>query len=130
MNNKTVLDKIILIVETLNELDSYHDMLPTQLSEIDKKLSDLYHYIESNQSINAKVSYRLIKELKSVLDERRFIKTELSILSTFIANKDRLNLPNNRQMLMKNVYKTQKDITQDYKYRVYAEEDLKEKLEK
>ena len=43
-----VLDKIKQVVELLDELDDYLDLLPGLQSESDQRISDIYHYIETN----------------------------------------------------------------------------------
>lgn len=123
-----ILNKIKQVVKILDEIEDYYNSLPDRQSELDKKISDLYHYIET-QKMTSKSSYRMIKELKSVLDERRILKQEHSILNVFDNNKARLNLKTNRAMLLADVNKENKLQNSTYKYRVYTEEELKNKME-
>lgn len=121
-----VLDKIKQVVELLDELDDYLDLLPGLQSESDQRISDIYHYIETH-SLNYKNSYRLSKELKEVLLKRRDYKNDFALLKKFSDEKGRLNLKNNRQILLADLYKAQKNLT--YHYRVYNEEDFEKKME-
>jgi hypothetical protein len=121
-----VLDKIKQVVELLDELDDYLDLLPGLQSESDQRISDIYHYIETN-SLNYKNSYRLTKELKEVLLKRRDYKNDFAILKKFNDEKGRLNLKANRQILISDLYKAQKNLV--YHYRVYDEQEFKDRME-
>lgn len=124
-----VIEKIDECVAILDELDEYFKSIPEKQSENDMAISDLYHYIENNQ-ISTKGSYRLVKELKEHLSTRRILKEDQEILRTFVNHKSKLNLPENRQLLLGEVNKTKNRLGLPYGYRVYeSEESLKERIE-
>lgn len=112
----------------LNKVDEYNESLPLLISNNDLAISDLYHYIENN-TMNTKSSYRIVKELKEKLKERRKLKNEQDILRTFYNQKQRLLETNNRNMILANLGKEEKKLQTSYKNRIYNEEELKQKLE-
>ena len=120
-----VIKEAILI---LNKVDEYNESLPLLISNNDLAISDLYHYIENN-TMNAKSSYRVVKELKDKLKERRKLKNEQDILRTFYNQKQRLLETNNRNMILANLGKEEKKLQALYKNRIYDEKELKQKLE-
>lgn len=124
-----VIEKITKTCDLLDEIDEYFSSIPSKQSEIDMAISDIYHYIENNQ-ISTKGSYRLIKELKGHLLVRRTLKENQEILRTFVNHKSKLNLPENRKMLLGEVNKTKNRLAAPYNYRIYnSEESLKERIE-
>lgn len=123
-----VLSKIKDVIELLDELEDYDNDLPNKQSNVDQSISDIYHYIENNR-ITSKNSYRLCKELKSLLLERREFKQERSLLDTFDNEKTRLNLKTNRSMLLADLHKAQKNLDTEYKFRVYDKDEFIEKME-
>jgi virulence-associated protein VapD len=56
--------------------------LTEKLSQVDKAISDIHHYIE-RQKFNAAQGYKILIKEKSVLEERRRIKTELKKINIF-----------------------------------------------
>lgn len=122
-----VLKTIDETIALLNSLDNYKDSLNESLSLKDQSLSDLYHYIEFNK-LDSKGSYRMIKELKSVLTDRRKIKDDMSILHSFEEQKDRLIKKENRQLISSSIHK-QDRMLKKYNYNIYSEEELKELME-
>lgn len=124
-----VIEKINECIKILDELDEYFASIPSKCSDNDLAISDLYHYIESNQ-VSSKGCYRIIKELKEHLIVRRQLKEEQELLRTFVNHKNKLNLTENRKMLLSEVNKTKNRLTTPYNYRVYeSEESLKERIE-
>jgi len=67
-----------------NELKVLANEKQIARGNIDKKLSSVYHKIEGTETPNASESHKLIKELKSVLSERRCIKRDDSLLRSFV----------------------------------------------
>lgn len=120
--------KLIDVVATLNELDNYLEEIPEKQSKIDLAISDLYHYIENN-TLNSKSSYRVVKELKTILQERRKLKQEQDLLRTYNIHRNKLTQIDNRGLLLSEVNKTEKIVNLPYKNRIYDEEELKTKLE-
>ena len=112
----------------LNKVDEYNESLPLLISNNDLAISDLYHYIENNM-MNTKSSYRIVKELKEKLKERRKLKNEQDILRTFYNQKQRLLETNNRNMILANLGKEEKKLQALYKNRIYDKKELKQKKE-
>ena len=117
------------ITNTLNELDTYYDGLANELSVIDLKIQDLLHYIENN-NISILWSYKYIVELKTLRMERRRIKRDMFILSKYNEHKNKIISSGNRQFLMSEVYKAEKQLDTPYKNRQYKDEEIEEILKK
>lgn len=117
------------ITNTLNELDTYYDGLANELSVIDLKIQDLLHYIENN-NISILWSYKYIVELKKLRMERRRIKRDMFILSKYNEHKNKIISSGNRQFLMSEVYKAEKQLDTPYKNRQYKDEEIEEILKK
>ena len=117
------------ITNTLNELDTYYDGLANELSVIDLKIQDLLHYIENN-NISILWSYKYIVELKKLRMERRRIKRDMFVLSKYNEHKNKIISSCNRQFLMNEVYKAEKQLDTPYKNRQYKDEEIEEILKK
>lgn len=122
-----VLEKLTDSIKILNEVDEYKDSLVDRLSEQDKKLSDLLHYIENNKLSTAQC-YRIVKEIKKQREIRRKIKNDMNILSTYDKHINKLLNTNNRSMLLAELYKVDKRLQAEYKNRLYTEEEINEIL--
>lgn len=120
--------KVKEVVESLDELDKYIDNLSDICSKNDQSISDLYHYIENNK-LDSKASYRMIKELKSRLIDRRKIKQEQELAHTLRTYQQRIVGSENRKLLLGEIGKTEKRLNTQYRYRVYNEDELREKME-
>lgn len=123
------LEKIKTIISLLDELDKDYAEFPDKQSEIDSKISDIYHYIESS-TLTSKNSYRVTKELKECLIQRRELKKKHSVLQVFENSKNKLLLDKNRQMLLADVFKEEKNYSKKYIYRIYDEEEFIKQMEK
>jgi len=123
-----MIEEIEKAIALLDNIDVYINELPELKSSNDLAISDLYHYIKNN-TMNSKSCYRIVKELKEKLIERRKIKNEEEILRTYANQKNKLSGIDNRKMILAEIHKTQKRLNQPYKNRIYNEEELKEKLE-
>lgn len=123
-----VIEKIREAIILLNNIDEYNETLPSLMSNNDLAISDLYHYIENN-TMNSKSSYRIVKELKEKLKERRRLKSEQDIIRVFNNHKQKLIEINNRKMILVDLGKEQKKLQSPYKNRIYTEEELKQKME-
>lgn len=66
------------IFEQLNELQEYYDELRHAQSNADQKISDIHHFIEISDNLNAADGYNMYKMLRNVLRERREIKDQLA----------------------------------------------------
>lgn len=129
-NCMNVKDKILELKKVLDDLDTFDEQISSNLQMYDWRISDLYHYLE-DMHINSKNSYRFCKELKSVLNERRVYKNNLSVYSDFKKKRDRMfNGKGNRDILVNEVCKYDKVLKNStYSSRVYNQEELKEKME-
>lgn len=123
-----MVEEIKEAITLLNKIDEYNETLPSLMSNNDLAISDLYHYIENN-TLNSKSSYRMIKELKERLKERRRLKDEQSIMRVYNNQKSKLVEINNRKMILVDLNKEKKKLQTPYKNRIYEEEELKQKLE-
>ena len=118
-----IVEEVKEIISKLNAIDSYNSSLPQQLSIIDKKQQDILHLIES-QKISAFEAYRIIKELRQVRFERRKIKNDMELLRVYDENKNKLSSNENRQFLLHEVCKKEKNLNTEYKYQEYTKEEL------
>lgn len=55
------------------------EVLSVQMSDVDKELSDVYHYIELS-NLNAAQGYKAYKDLQQVLKRRRAIKNDMALV--------------------------------------------------
>lgn len=122
-----VLEELKSAINTLNKVDEYKDSLVDKLSEQDKRLSDLEHYIEENK-LSTNQCYRMIKEIKKQREIRRKIKNDYTILTNYENNINKLINHDNRRMLLEKVYKVNKSLETKYKNRIYTEEEINEIL--
>ena len=118
-----IVEEVKEIISKLNAIDSYNSSLSQQLSIIDKKQQDILHLIES-QKISAFEAYRIIKELRQVRFERRKIKNDMELLRVYDENKNKLSSNENRQFLLHEVCKKEKNLNTEYKYQQYTKEEL------
>ena len=87
-----------IISETCRQLDDICKTCSNSLSDIDKEINDIYHYIEFS-NLDAYRGWKAYKMLKDKLNERRRIKNNLSSatrLSQTIKAK-RLKINNEQQ---------------------------------
>jgi len=71
--------KIEDVLGFIREVDDRTDQLILERSHIDKKLTDLQHYIEFN-NLDAYRGYLAYKKMNGVLQERRKVKDELYVM--------------------------------------------------
>ena len=112
-------------IKSLNAIDEYKDSLTDKLSEQDKKLSDLYHYIEDNK-LSTSQCYRMIKEIKIQRNIRRKIKCDMALFATYDNHINKMLKTDNRNMLLAELNKANNRIHAEYKNRIYTDEELKE----
>lgn len=123
-----VLKTIAEIVDKLNELDNYDNGLSQLLSECDEKEQDLLHYIENNK-INMLWCYKYVRELKNIREKRRNIKNDMERITKFKEHKTKLvSTIDNRQLMLAELNKREKQLNCPYKNRRYAEEELQKIL--
>lgn len=123
-----VLKTIAEIVDKLNELDNYDNDLSQLLSECDEREQDLLHYIENNK-INMLWCYKYVRELKNIREKRRNIKNDMERITKFKEHKTKLvSTIDNRQLMLAELNKREKQLNCPYKNRRYAEEELQKIL--
>ncbi len=118
-----IVEELTSAIKILDQLDEYKESLPNQLSEVDSRLSDLYHLIECN-NLNAPQCCRVIKEIKKQRKNRRKIKNDISIISAYSNNSNRLNNIDNRKFVLSDVHKAEKKLGKNYTNKVYSDEEL------
>ena len=123
-----VIEKITQVVELLNEIDKYDSGLAQLLSECDERELDLLHFIENNK-INMLWCYRYVKELKTNREKRRNIKNNMERINKFREHKAKLiSTIENRQIMLAEINKREKQLNCPYKNRRYTEEELQKIL--
>lgn len=121
---KTVTD----ICKKLDDLDDYIDSLPNLHSEMDMRMSDLYHPIES-EALTVVQAKRFTDEIQSVCNNRRLIKNDTAIAKVFRDNEGKLLQKTNRQLLLSRLCTLEKNKEKtDYSYRVYTEDEINKLL--
>lgn len=121
---KTVTD----ICKKLDDLDDYIDSLPNLHSEMDMRMSDLYHPIE-NEALTVTQAKRFTDEIQSVCNNRRLIKNDTAIAKVFRDNEGKLLQKGNRQLLLSRLCTLEKNKEKtDYSYRVYTEDEINKLL--
>jgi len=118
-----IIEKLEQISEQLDELQDYLDSLTTRMSVADSKVSDIQHFIE-NTPITAFEGYRLIKEFKEVLYERRKIKKDLEFNRIFSQQQSKMLSKENRKFLIVELKKSNKKMDTKYNNRIYGEDEL------
>lgn len=73
------------ITNLLDEALTEQKRLTNELSLLDKKLSDIYHDLESAK-FNAVQGYKIAKYIQELVIQRRLIKHELYPLDSFISS--------------------------------------------
>ena len=118
-----VIEKITQTINLLNEIDEYNSTLTDKLSKLDSKEQDLLHYIENNK-IHIFWCYRMIKEIKNIRIERRKVKNDMELLFRFNEIKTKIISKENRQFILAEIHKKEKQLQTVYKNRQYTEEEL------
>lgn len=118
-----IIERLEKISEELDELQDYLDSLTTRMSVADSKISDIQHFIENNP-ITAFEGYRLIKEFKEVLYERRKIKKDLEFNRIFNQQQAKILTKENRKFLIVELKKANKKMDSKYNNRIYSEDEL------
>lgn len=118
-----IVEEIKEIINKLNKIDDYNATLSQRLNILDEKTQDILHYIENNK-ISAFACYRIIKELRTLRQERRKVKQDIELSRTYDEHKNKLSSKNNRQFLIQELSVKNKHLQTQYKNRQYTEEDL------
>lgn len=123
-----IVKQVQKVCDLLDELDEYLDSLPELHSEMDLRMSDLYHPIEF-EKLTSTQAKRFTDEIKSVCNNRRIIKDDIAYSKVFRDNINKLLQKDNRQMLLTKLYtlaKQKEDV--QYTYRVYSDEEINKLL--
>lgn len=124
----SILEKIKQIVRLLHENEESIEILKNKLSDSDKKIDYWLHYIEL-ENVPVTQSYKIIKELKRLRQERRNCKNELSLMKVFKDNEQKLCNDQNRDILLNVVCKTnRKQEEAVYSYDAYSQEEINQIL--
>lgn len=124
----SILEKIKQIVRLLHENEESIEILKSKLSDSDKKIDYWLHYIEL-ENVPVTQSYKIIKEIKRLRQERRTCKNELSLMRTFKDNEQKLCNDQNRDILLNVVCKTnRKQEEAIYSYDAYSQEEINQIL--
>lgn len=118
-----IIEELKDVTAKLDKLDEYFNSMSELESNIDMKLSDLYHYIENN-TLKTNECYRIVREIKKQRQIRRILKNDYALLSTYKNNHQRLNNEKNRKLFLAEMHKTQKSLNTKYKNRVLTDEDF------
>lgn len=119
-----VKEKILEVIDILDQLEEYDSTLADKLSMSDSKIADLYHIIEMNK-LKTNECYRIVQELRKVLCERRQIKDDISLLAIYKSQKEKLQNDKNRLFFKQSIYKKYKEISEPtYNTRVYTDEEI------
>lgn len=123
-----ILEKIKQIVRLLHENEESIEVLKNKLSDSDRKIDYWLHYIEL-ENVPVTQSYKIIKEIKKLRQERRICKNELSLMRTFKDNEQKLCNDQNRDILLSVVCKTnRKQEEAVYSYDAYNQEEINQIL--
>ena len=123
-----ILEKIKQIVRLLHENEESIEILKNKLSDSDRKIDYLLHYIEL-ETVPITQSYKIIKEIKRLRQERRSCKNELSLMKVFKDNEQKLCNDQNRDILLNVVCKTnRKQEEAVYSYDAYSQEEINQIL--
>ena len=84
------LELIEQLKQSIQEIADHKTLLNNQLSTVDKKVSDILHYIELSENLNSVQGYNAYKLLREVTRERREIKNkidEMNYLNQYMVQK-------------------------------------------
>lgn len=126
MRDKLIIDKITNAISILDEIDNMIKTQSEELQKVDYKLSDLYHLIENND-LSDEASINVVREIHLLRKERRSLNNEHDLEVVYQNQKQKMIGNDSRQFLVTELNKTNKRLNNEYKNRVYTEEEI-EKL--
>lgn len=126
MRDKLIIDKITNAISILDEIDNMIKTQSEELQKVDYKLSDLYHLIENNE-LSDEASINVVREIHLLRKERRSLNNEHDLEVVYQNQKQKMIGNDSRQFLVTELNKTNKRLNNEYKNRVYTEEEI-EKL--
>lgn len=115
------------VITILDRIDEYSNDLVNRLSELDSKEQDILHYIENNK-ISVIWCYNIIRKIKEIRIERRKVKNDRELLSKYHDIKTKLTSKDNRQFILTELCKKEKQLQTTYKNRQFSDEDIKDIL--
>lgn len=118
-----ILTKIKETVEKLDEIDEYFDKIPELQSNIDSLISDYRHLVRDNV-LSERASIVLVKKLHEAELLRKQINEHKDLANVYEKGKGKLITKDNRQFLLSDLYKKNKEWQYEYKFRVLKEEDI------
>lgn len=118
-----ILTKIKETVEKLDEIDDYFDKIPELQSNIDSLISDYRHLVRDNV-LSESASIVLIKKLHEAELLRKQINEHKDLANVYEKGKGKLVTKDNRQFLLSDLYKKNKEWQYEYKFRVLKEDDI------
>ena len=123
-----VLDNIKQAIDLLEQNEEYYDGLHDLLSKLDKKIDYWLHYIEFN-NIKVTETYKIIKEVKRLREERRILKNDIELIKAYKENESKMQNVSNRKILLTQLCKIDnKQKNAKYSYDAYTEEEANEIL--
>lgn len=125
--DELIVEKIKEVISGLCEIDEMISSRSSVLQSIDWELSDLDHILESNKFDLSDTAYvRIGKKRQELRNQRRALNNEREIESTYLTHKSKLIGTETRQFLATEIFKTVKQLKNEYKYRVLTDEQIKE----
>lgn len=118
-----ILTKIKETVEKLDEIDEYFDKIPELQSNIDSLISDYRHLVRDNV-LSESASIVLVKKLHEAELLRKQINEHKDLANVYEKGKGKLITKDNRQFLLSDLYKKNKEWQYEYKFRVLKEDDI------
>lgn len=118
-----ILTKIKETVEKLDEIDDYFDKIPELQSNIDSLISDYRHLVRDNV-LSESASIVLIKKLHEAELLRKQINEHKDLANVYEKGKGKLITKDNRQLLLSDLYKKNKEWQYEYKFRILKEDDI------
>lgn len=123
-----VLKNIKDAIDLLEQNEEYYESLFEKQSKVDKKIDYWLHYIELN-NVKVTETYKIIKEIKRLREERRILKRDFELIKTFKENEGKMQNSSNRKILLTQLYKIEnKQKNAKYNYEAYTKEEVNEIL--
>lgn len=124
----SVIENIKQAIDMLEHNEQYYSELMELQSKTDKKIDYWLHYIELN-NVPVTQSYKIIREIKRLRQERRKYKNDFELIKVFKDNEQKMCNVSNRKILLSNICKTDnKQQNAVYSYDAYTEEEKNEIL--
>lgn len=128
MRDELIVEKIRDAVQMLDDIDTMIRTQSQELQKVDYELSDLYHLIENND-LSAEASFKIVKRIHELRQQRRSLNNEHEIESTYQTNKSKMTGNETRQFLTTEIHKTVKQLKSEYRNRILTDEDIKNLLD-